>query len=496
MARKKKAPEHENLERWLVSYADFITLLFAFFVVMYSISSVNEGKYRVLSDSLVAAFRSPTKTLQPIQVGKSSKSPVSSKFQIRQSPFAVNLPDMPLPWVKHPDSKSEEESKGKSSGAGESRSGTETGGPVDEMLKKLMDQGKLAITPQGEAAITAKLKQLIGGKAAQGSADASAAGAGLMNDQVIVMKKIANEVQQAMQKMIDENLIAVRRSQLWVEVEIKASVLFASGDASVNPKAIPVLTQLAKILRPFPNVIRVEGFTDNIPIKNNVYPSNWELSSARAASVVRLFIDHDISPQRLLAVGYGEYHPITDNSTAAGRQKNRRVVLVVLATRAKAKAVNDDLQAKDAKLQSAVEPTAYEDKGIQTPEESPPPVQDKVPGTTMPEVKTLLESPASGKVKATPVEAASAPAPSAPGGSTAASKPSSTGGEGVIRRPPASPVSRSNPPSDTVVAIPPPIQVHPPITLAPPLPLPSTGPVPAPLPALRLTPQQAQEKTP
>lgn len=69
MARKKKHEEHENHERWLVSYADFITLLFAFFVVLYSVSSVNEGKYRVLSDSMVAAFRSPTKSLMPIQVG-------------------------------------------------------------------------------------------------------------------------------------------------------------------------------------------------------------------------------------------------------------------------------------------------------------------------------------------------------------------------------------------------------------------------------------------
>ncbi|HEX2797584.1 MAG TPA: flagellar motor protein MotB, partial [Immundisolibacter sp.] len=69
MARKKKHEEHENHERWLVSYADFITLLFAFFVVMYAVSSVNEGKYRVLSDSMVAAVRSPTKSLMPIQVG-------------------------------------------------------------------------------------------------------------------------------------------------------------------------------------------------------------------------------------------------------------------------------------------------------------------------------------------------------------------------------------------------------------------------------------------
>ncbi len=472
MARKKKAPEHENLERWLVSYADFITLLFAFFVVMYSISSVNEGKYRVLSDSLVAAFRAPTKTLQPIQVGESSKSPVSSKFQIRQSPFAVNIPEMPLPWVKYKDTNSESQSPNTSQGAGASKSGAEAGGPIDEMLKKLMEQGKLNITAQTEAAISGKLKELINGKSAK-------AGEGLSKDQVVVMQKIASEVQQAMQKMIDENLIAVRKSRLWVEVEIKASVLFASGDAAVNPKAIPVLKQLAKILKPFPNVIRVEGFTDNIPIQNSVYPSNWELSSARAASVVRLFIDHGIAPPRLLAVGYGKYHSIADNATAAGRQKNRRVVLVVLATRAKAKAVKDDLHTKEATAAAS-----DEDKGIQTPEESLPPLPDSEPPSAAP-VTPAGGASASGSSGAASTRAAPSPPEAAP----SQPAPSSDGTKGVIRRPPGLPAQDSEPQVD---AIPPPIQVRPPINLMPPLLL----PVPAPITPPRLSPTPSGEKTP
>lgn len=468
MARKKKAPEHENLERWLVSYADFITLLFAFFVVMYSISSVNEGKYRVLSDSLVAAFRAPTKTLQPIQVGQSSKSPVSSKFEIRQSPFAVNIPEMPLPWVKYKDTNSENPSDSKK-GAGAADKGAASGGPIDEMLKKLMEQGKLAVTAQGAAAISERLKELVGGKAAQ--TNGAAAGEGLSQDQVVVMKKIASEVQQAMQKMIDEDLIAVHRSQLWVEVEIKASVLFASGDASVNPKAKPVLERLAKILKPFPNVIRVEGFTDNIPIKNNVYPSNWELSSARAASVVRLFINHGISPPRLLAVGYGKYHPVADNGTAAGRRKNRRVVLVVLATRAKAKSVEDDLHDKGRGAQSA--DTVYEDKGIQTPEESSPPVQDKAPSSL--EVNPPAAPSAAGGADEAPAPQAT---PSPPPVAAPVSPPPASAGE--IRRRPTLPVPSSGPTRDKVEPIAPPILVRPPINLKPPLLLPIPAPTGAP----------------
>ena len=90
MARKKRIEEHENHERWLVSYADFITLLFAFFVVMYSISSVNEGKYRVLSDSMVAAFRDPARSLEPVQVGD----------LIRSSEQSEEMPDRNKPSLK------------------------------------------------------------------------------------------------------------------------------------------------------------------------------------------------------------------------------------------------------------------------------------------------------------------------------------------------------------------------------------------------------------
>ncbi|NIQ10172.1 MAG: flagellar motor protein MotD, partial [Gammaproteobacteria bacterium] len=86
MARKKKPEEHENHERWLVSYADFITLLFAFFVVMYSLSSVNEGKYRVLADALISAFHAPPRSLEPIQIGKPAKSPVLADLELRSSP--------------------------------------------------------------------------------------------------------------------------------------------------------------------------------------------------------------------------------------------------------------------------------------------------------------------------------------------------------------------------------------------------------------------------
>ena len=276
MARKQKHEEHENHERWLISYADFITLLFAFFVVMYSVSSINEGKYRVLSDALIASFRSSSRSIEPIQVGelsKSSKVPGMIKGLVDQkgsdhqydkkslSPFKIENP-----IVGH---------KGQSS-------------PPDSGENEAKHSGREAIT------------------------------------------KMADELEKSMSKLIQQDLIAVRRNDLWVEVEIKTSILFPSGSASLQHEALPILREIAKILKDFPNPIRVEGFTDSVPINTVAFPSNWELSAGRAASVVHLFTNAGVEPRRMAAIGFGEYRPIGDNSTPEGRNKNRRVVVLIL----------------------------------------------------------------------------------------------------------------------------------------------------------------------
>ncbi len=274
MARKKAHEEHENHERWLVSYADFITLLFAFFVVMYAVSSVNEGKYRVLSESLVAAFRSPTKSLMPIQVGQVAKSPETDRIDFRKAPtpVVIQLPNMPAP---RPDK----------------------------------NKHKQAPPPKPE-------------HKGEGKGGANAAAEKELHD-------ISDKIAAAMSDMIRKDLIHVRRSKHWVEVEINTNILFPSGSARLAPQAVPVLEKLAHVLRRFPNALHVEGFTDNVPINNEIFPSNWELSAGRAASVVHLFSQAGVDPRRMVAIGYGQYRPVGDNSTAAGRAKNRRVVLVI-----------------------------------------------------------------------------------------------------------------------------------------------------------------------
>ena len=279
MARKQKHEEHENHERWLVSYADFITLLFAFFVVMYAVSSVNEGKYRVLSDSLNAAFRAQPHSFMPIPVG-STEEQGPGKQPMQGKPSIIPLP---IPVVPEDQAYAEV---------------TKFDGQTDKPTQEETEKRN--------------------GANANATPDAN-------------MEKIADEIAEAMGGLIKDDLINVRRDERWLEVEIKSSILYPSGSARLSPPAYPVLEKLAQILAKFPNPVHVEGFTDNIPIHNLAFLSNWELSAARAASVVHLFTEYGVAPQRMAAIGYGEFKPIADNATPEGRAKNRRVVLVVMA---------------------------------------------------------------------------------------------------------------------------------------------------------------------
>jgi chemotaxis protein MotB len=114
-------------------------------------------------------------------------------------------------------------------------------------------------------------------------------------------------------------------------VEIRTDILFASGVSKLSDAALPPLTILAETLAKYPNPVRVEGHTDNRPISTSTFPSNWELSAARAASVVHLFAKGGVDPARLTVIGLGEFRPAQSNATAAGRNANRRVVVVILS---------------------------------------------------------------------------------------------------------------------------------------------------------------------
>src|SRR3546814_8745856 len=108
-------------------------------------------------------------------------------------------------------------------------------------------------------------------------------------------RALATASERAMAPLIDDKLIVVRRNEQWLEVEIKTDILFPSGIATIAPNAQAVLDELAAIFARFSNSIRVEGYTDDRPINTAVFPSNWELSAARAASVVRRFAEHGVA---------------------------------------------------------------------------------------------------------------------------------------------------------------------------------------------------------
>jgi chemotaxis protein MotB len=277
MARKHKHEEHANHEAWAIPFGDLMCLLLAFFVVMYAISSVNEGKFRVLSDSLQAAFRGAPKTLEPVQVGEKQRgSGADIAVSIVQQANIEGQPRQMLEAV----------SVGSDSGKG------------------------------------------------MGPSRRNGVGKGAAQVEVVVppeLARLADEVEKSLALLVDAELVTVRRHSFWIEVEIRADILFASGVSTISPAAVPALAALAKALAPYPNPIRVEGHTDNVPIKTVSFPSNWELSSARAATVVHLLANGGVAPKRLSVIGLGEYHPTQTNDTVQGRNSNRRVLLVILS---------------------------------------------------------------------------------------------------------------------------------------------------------------------
>jgi chemotaxis protein MotB len=237
MARKKYDDPVDNHERWLISYADFITLLFAFFVVMYAISVVNEGKYKVFSDALGSAFG-----------GRAAPSP-GNQLQ----------PAMPLPNL---------------------------------VAKRRAE----ALRRERERLTT-----------------------------------LARDLTSTLAPLVKEGKVRVTQNSRGVSVEINASVLFDSGEATLTDDSQEALRALAVLLRDDPHALQVEGHTDTTPIRSPVFPSNWELSAARAGAVVRLFIDNGVPAARMTVVGHGSNVAVASNDAAEGRARNRRVAVTILS---------------------------------------------------------------------------------------------------------------------------------------------------------------------
>ncbi len=268
MVRRRRQEVHVNQERWLISYADFITLLFAFFVVMYSISQVNDSKYRVLSDTFIEAFN------QPID------AQTNSEPQDTSSPSTAII------------------------------------APID--------MGQTAVEP-------------VSGEQTSAISDPAASGQSTVDmpqpDEPIKtsdeLTQISDLVTEKFTQLINDQMIQVSSNELWLQIELKDSILFSSGSADTSEQAQKIFDEIAGILQGYSNPVQVEGFTDNIPIKSVKYPTNWELSTARASAIVKYLASKGVAPERLSAVGYGEYQPVAANDTEQGRAQNRRVTIMV-----------------------------------------------------------------------------------------------------------------------------------------------------------------------
>ena len=257
MRRIRRHEEHTNHERWAIPYGDLLTLLLAFFVVMYSISSVNAGKYRVLSNSLYAAFRGQPRSLTPIQIGRTQIGPGTIPGAVPGTHL------VPTRIPKHPPE-----------------------APLDAARAPVHDP---------------------------------------------FLGRIARGVDSAMGALMHRHLVMMHREAGMIEVQFSTDLLFPSGSAHPSPSAVAAITHLAGVLQRYPNPVRVEGFTDNVPIRTVQFASNWELSAARAGSVVHILSAHGVAPSRLAVIGFGAQRPIASNQTASGRKANRRVVVVILA---------------------------------------------------------------------------------------------------------------------------------------------------------------------
>jgi len=235
MRKKKKKEEHVNTERWLVSYADYMTLLFALFVTLYAISQVDAKKLGHFVESLKAALNQK-----------------------------INVID------------SESESS---------------------LYKKKMPVIATISDPEKDS--MARLKVYVQGK--------------------VTASRYKDKIQ-------------VNLDKRGIIVSLTGTVLFDTGSAEIRQDALPVLDGIAAMLKGIPNAIMVEGHADDTPIHNERFISNWELSAARATSIIRFLIGrYNFPPEQLSAAGYGEYKPVEPNDRPENKAANRRADLVIMS---------------------------------------------------------------------------------------------------------------------------------------------------------------------
>ena len=262
MHRRRKdllRQESEHTERWLVSYADYMTLMFALFVVLYAFSLLHDDKSRVVTKKLEEVFQTQEKKVQ-----------AQHKADDGILPGQVKDPVIPL------------------GGKGL----LEDSGPSLEV---------------GEETLSTLPKRHLG----------------------TPLEAVEQGLEQALLALIKKKEVKLERNDDWLTIDLASSMLFPSGSATATRAAREILAQIADIIRPMNNYVRVRGYTDNQPIHNELFSNNWELSAMRATALVVELEKLNVKPERLAIEGYGQYSPFADNSTPEGRAQNRKVVIAI-----------------------------------------------------------------------------------------------------------------------------------------------------------------------
>ena len=351
MAKKHKHPDHVNHERWLVSYADFITLLFAFFVVMFSTSQSDSNKVGRYAESFVEAMgvhvlqgsmgvfdgtNSPFAMMQKsgvkhisnqktklgeieiqMQALKSiiDSAPDGASAEAAMAAFAAGAKDAKLS-IAIGNGKADQEGAGKGKpkgggGEGEGEKNRGRGGEKD---------GEAGGGGHADAEEASAGKQQSGNR--ESGDDGPGDGNGGDGD-----KGTKTGAEKPDSAPVGFRILR-RRSELVLRLDI--DILFRSGADEIDPRALPLLEALGRELKEKPVLVKVEGHADNRPIHTTRFPSNWHLSSARATAVVLMLMGKaGVAPERLAASGLGEHQPLATNDTEAGRAKNRRVDIVI-----------------------------------------------------------------------------------------------------------------------------------------------------------------------
>ena len=310
MSRRKKKAGHVSHERWLVSYADFITLLFAFFVVLFASSQVDQRKAGRMAMAIQVAFQEMgifTSSNASMPLNSSEPMPLDN-VQIIEN--AIRTADLGKPL---PSPQGTLGRDGSANRTGDLRKpepspqGTPGG---NGSAIRTPDLGKPLPAPQGTPGRRATLEDL---------------------------KDIQKDLQRVLAEEIARHVVNLELTREGLVISLREVGFFDSGSATLRAQAEPPVFRLAKVLAGYPHGLRIEGHTDNVPIHTARFASNWELSTTRATEMIKLFITrYSFTPGRLSAAGYAEFHPVTTNDKPEGRAFNRRLDVVVLAPPAEA----------------------------------------------------------------------------------------------------------------------------------------------------------------